>query len=189
MKHPANLNSRELALLDPAFLPKVQQLLALCDKRGVKMGVHCTLIGPRREAELYAVSRTWGQVNQVVGLMRSAGAPRLAALFEPSMCQGQAWRSSALPGRSWHSWGQAVDCHVFSPTGKAVWGSPTEPAADQQRARAGYETYAAAALELGLTAGHSWAARDSVHVQLLPAPGVSLPWPEVQARMLELFDF
>lgn len=192
-KQPADLNSRDLALLDPAFRPRVDELLANCAKslspRGGRIGVHCTLIGPRREAALYAQSRRWEDVRRLQQTMHAAGAPRLAALFVPAMCLGKPWASSALPGRSWHSWGQAIDCHIIGPTGKALWGGPNETADEQALARFGYQTYADTARAMGLTSGHYWAARDSVHVQMPPGAGIILPWPQVEARMLQGFDF
>jgi peptidoglycan LD-endopeptidase CwlK len=182
MRLPINLSpsfpkTRDLTLLVPEFRAKVADLLAACQKRGVKMVPYTTLIGPAWEAELYCRSRQWWQVQPVAETIRAGGAPKLAALLKPELCKGGAWASNALPGRSWHSWGEAVDCFVEGPKATALWVSP------------GYAVYAEEARKLGLTAGHYWQMKDSVHVQLRAAGGVrDLTWAEVQAQMETTFE-
>jgi peptidoglycan L-alanyl-D-glutamate endopeptidase CwlK len=168
---PADQRTRNLALLVPEFRTKVEQLLANCQQLGVKMVAYTTRIGPAWEAELYCHSRKWAEVQVKAAEMKAAGAPKLAALLKPEFCKAAAWKSNALPGRSWHAWGEAVDCFVEGPHGTALWSG------------LGYEVYAKEAEKLGLTAGHRWRVKDSVHVQLRVAGGVTLPWPEIEALM------
>lgn len=185
MKQPANLNSRDLALLIPEFRPKVDQLVAACAKRSVRMVPFCTLIGPAREAELFCQSRTWAEVQQVAARMRTQGAGILADLLRPDICwHGQGsrppWKSNALPGQSAHVWGEAVDCFLADRNGRPIWNSGNP----------GYAVYAEEAERLGLTAGHRWQVRDSVHVQLrrvgeLPYGG---NWREVERVLSERFE-
>lgn len=183
MKQPANLGpsnpkARDLGLLTAEFRAKVDDLLAACLKRGIKMVPYTTLIGPAWEAELYCRSRQWWQVQPVAEAIRRAGAPKLAAFLKPELCKApSAWASNALPGRSWHSWGEAVDCYVEGPKATALWVSPS------------YSAYAEEAKKLGLTAGHYWPLKDSVHVQLRPDGGVrEMSWAQVQARMETTFE-
>lgn len=179
-KQPANLNSRDLSLLVPEFRARVDQLIAACERRSVKMTPYCTLIGPGREAELFCSSRTWAQVQPTAERLRTQGAGRLAALLTPNLCwngQGKrpAWKSNALPGQSAHVWGEAVDCFVADSNGRAIW-DPSNP---------GYDAYAEEAERLGLTSGHRWSVRDSVHVQLRPVRVGSVAWaPAEQQRLL-----
>lgn len=173
---PADARTRSLDLLVPEFKVKVIELLARCEKRGVKMVCYTTRIGPAWEASLYCHSRQWAQVEPTVAQMKAQGAPRLAALLKPELCKRAEWKSNALPGRSWHSWGEAVDCYVAGPNGQALWVSP------------GYAVYAEEAKNLGLTAGHYWGVKDSVHVQLRPDGGVRLSWPEVEQQMFANYE-
>jgi peptidoglycan LD-endopeptidase CwlK len=175
---PSDIRTRDLSLLVPEFRTKVEQLIANCQQRSVTMVCYTTRIGPAWEAELYCHSRKWAQVQPVAEQLRSSGAPKLAALLKPEHCKSAAWKSNALPGRSWHSWGEAVDCYVQGANKTALWSGP------------GYEIYASEAERLGLTAGHRWAMRDSVHVQFRPAGGVSMAlasWAKVQAEMERLY--
>ncbi len=174
MKLPVNFNpqsilTRDPNLLVPEFKAKVEALLANCQTRGVTMVLYTTRIGPMWEAALYCHSRNWSQVEPIADKIRVDGAPKLAALLTPDLCKSAAWKSNALPGRSWHSWGEAVDCYVAGPGGSAQWNSPN------------YAIYAEEAKKLGLTAGHFWTVKDSVHVQLRPEGSVALPWPQIQA--------
>ena len=173
---------RTLELLVPEFRAKVEQLLANCKAAGVTMVPYDTLIGPLREAKLYCHSRTWAQVQPIATKMIQGGAPKLAALLKPEFCLGRTneWKSNAQPGRSWHSRGLAVDC-FWSVKGAASW--------DNNSAGNGYAVYASEAKKLGLTAGHFWAMRDSVHVQMPSAGGPNEPWSEVERLMLARFNF
>jgi peptidoglycan LD-endopeptidase CwlK len=180
-RHAVDLNSRDLALLTPAFRASVEKLVVACRTRGVKIVPYCTLIGPKREAALYAHTRTWAQIQIIKSTLEKAGAPKLAALFTEDMSKGRPqseWKSNALPGQSYHSWGEAADCYVET-SGKADWLNV-----------AGYEIYAQEAEKLGLTAGHRWRFKDSVHVQARPVGTGKPTMPEAlrERALAEIFS-
>ena len=167
-------NYRRLDMLVPSFAAQVEQLLKNCLARGFEMVPYETVIGPAREAMLYQHSRDWRTIERVQQEMSDKGAPRLARMFRPEWALAAAWKSNALPGRSWHSRGLAVDC-FWRVNNRAAWSGQ------------GYEVYAEEARKLGLTAGHYWRVRDSVHVQQPTAGGPTEPWSEVERLMDQRF--
>lgn len=172
-------NYRLLDRLVPSFAAQVEQLLKNCRARGVEMVPYETLVGPAREAKMWQHSRTWAQAERAAQQMSDLGAPRLARMFRKEWARAAGWRSNALPGRSWHSRGLAVDC-FWSVAGRVSW--------DNRSAGNGYVIYAEEARKLGLTAGHYWQTRDSVHVQQPSAGGPTEPWSEVERLMGERFE-
>lgn len=176
-KLPAGVrNLRSLDSLVPMFREAVERVLRACLARGIEMVPYETVIGPAREAELWARSRTIEQVQAARRQMVRLGAPRLAALLRDELAQRGPWASNALPGRSWHGRGEAVDCY-WQVGGRGVWSGR------------GYEVWAEEARRAGLTAGHYWARlRDSVHVQLRPGGGTPEAWPEVERIAIERFE-
>jgi hypothetical protein len=69
--------------------------------------------------------------------------------------------TNALPGMSWHQWGEAVDC-FWVVNGTAIWDTTT-----LVNGQNGYVVYADEAKKLGLDSGFYWVKiKDVPHVQL-----------------------
>ena len=161
--------SRNLDDLQPDFRAAVDLVLADCRELGVEMRPFFTTRSPAEQARLWRQSRTWAQIQAAIEAMRNQGAPWLASVLYDVGPQHGKHATGALPGRSWHQWGLAVDCFLVGPQGEALWDS-LEP---------GYDVYAQAVLKRGLHLGPTW---DRVHIQARPG-SVSMPWAVVEEAM------
>ena len=171
--------SRDTSDLIPEFRPKVQELLKNVLDRGFELRPFYTVRDPREQARLWRQSRSREEIDRTIDKIAREGAPWVSSLVEEVGPQYGRWATNALPGQSWHQWGEAIDCFVRAENGRAVW-SARHP---------GYQAYAEEAESLGLTAGYYWTRRDAVHVQLR-REGVRsyYTWPEIDEQMKEWFD-
>jgi peptidoglycan L-alanyl-D-glutamate endopeptidase CwlK len=158
--------SRDLDLLVPEFRVRVERVLEACERAGHPMRPFYTLRTPLEQAVLWRQSRTVVQIERRVAALRAAGAPFLAHCIEAAgPCDGRPV-TDAVPGLSWHQWGEAVDC-FWLVEGAAQWSTRRTIGG-----RNGYRHYAQCAAAQGLTAGGLWQSpKDWPHVQLRAAPG------------------
>ena len=170
--------SKELSDLELDFRNIVQKfLLPKCEQLGVKMRPFYTIRNPWEQAKLWRQSRTSGQIKTAIADLKEKGAPFLAHVLDLVGPQYGRWATNALPGISWHQHGLAIDCFVLE-DGKAIWNSKHK----------GYQTYARAAVEVGLVAGYYWQTRDAVHVQKFIGRVLDrYKWPEVDKLMIQLY--
>jgi peptidoglycan LD-endopeptidase CwlK len=177
----AYVDTRETSALTELFAQKVDRLLLACEARGVMMKPYFTVRGPATQAKLWCQSRTGAEIARAAEEMRRGGAVWLPSLLKPEFGSRGARVTNALPGASWHQWGEAVDCYVVGPKGEAVWSGED----------AGYRVYAEEASRLGLEAGFSWKRlKDAVHVQERAAGSplsAGMSWAEVEAEMVLRF--
>ncbi len=153
-----------LADLGSDFGPKCTLLLAACRARGVEMRVNETVRDPFRQARLWRQSRTIDTIRAKVGALRDAGADFLAHCLESVGPQHGDPVTNALPGLSWHQWGEALDC-FWVVDGEAEWS--TQRKVDGVN---GFRVYAEEARKQGLTAGAFFTSiKDFPHVQLRAA--------------------
>lgn len=162
--------SRDTEDLEAEFRDQVKTLLERVRLRGFELVPFFTLRHPQEQAKLWRQSRSTDEIYRTINKIDREGAPWIAELVEKVGPQYGRWATNALPGQSWHQWGEAIDCFVKSDTGRAVW-SARHP---------GYEAYAEVAKELGMEPGFYWTRRDAVHVQKRPQ-GVRhfYTWPEI----------
>lgn len=151
-----NLTSRKIEDLNPVFAEKVKELLENCKKRGYTLVPYVTFRGPLAQARLYTRGRSKERYAKDLASLHRQNADFIGKLLRAA---GYSFDTkivtNAYPGQSWHQYGLAVDCYVEDPiTKKSIWSGK------------GYEVYAEEAKKLGLTSGHYWKMRDSVHVQL-----------------------
>lgn len=171
--------------LDQGFRQQVDLLLAQCLESGVEMRPYAALRTPWEQARLWRQSRTIEQIVAQTRTLRAAGAPYLASILEQVGPRHGPHVTNALPGVSWHQWGEAVDC-FWALNGQAEWSTT-----HQVNGVNGYRLYAARSKALGLTAGGFWPRlRDWPHVQLRPEPspvaaGITLA--EIDAEMRKRF--
>ena len=180
MLDPAT-DSRDPALLDPAFCAKLDQLRYNCAAREAEFVVDCTVRGPVVQARLWCQSRTTGEIAAAANKLVAAGAPKLAGLLLDSEALTGPCVTHALPGEGWHEFGTAADLFL-EVNGVAVWNSPL------------YLTVLAdEAQKLGLTAGALWQKpktdvdhiQDSPYGSPLDVPGAT--WASIEQRMVELY--
>lgn len=143
-----------LAGLNPEFLERVEAVLAKVRSEGFVMRPFFGLRSPFEQAKLWRQSRTWDEIEMKMEELKKAGAYRLAACIGYVGPSRGARVTNAIPGMSWHQYGEAVDCFAVDRFGRADWNSAS-PA---------YKSYVRAARLLGLKAGADF--DDTVHIQL-----------------------
>lgn len=170
--------------LTPAFRAKLGDLLAGCHANGVEMRPYVGLRTPLEQARLWRQSRTREEIERMIAELNRAGATYLAHCIESVGPQSGKPVTNAIPGLSWHQWGEAVDC--FWVVGdRAEWSARKEVGGSN-----GYAVYAREAAALGLAAGGLWQRlKDWPHVQLRPAvsPAKIMALSEIDRVMRERF--
>ena len=165
--------------LDEAFAAKLEATLGECEKQGVTMVPYAGIRDPWEQARLWRQSRTTAVVNQAIARLESSDAGFLAAVLRDVGPQRPAPRvTNALPGFSWHQFGEAADCY-WQVDGRPEWDDLT-----------GYRVYAENGVKQGLTAGGYWPdLKDWPHLQLRPnaGPGSVYSTKEINDRMLQIF--
>lgn len=170
--------------LTPEFSNKLAALLLACQGQGVEMRPYFGIRTPFEQAKLWRQSRTREEVNQKIAELKDKGASFLAHCLESVGPQNGPHVTNALPGLSWHQWGEAVDC-VWVVAGQTEWST-----AKQVNAHNGYRVYAEQAVQLGLDAGGLWKSlKDWPHVQLrrVASPSGVMSLVEIDGKMKMMF--
>lgn len=158
--------AKDLSDLDPVFRDRLERALEAAKAVGVSMVPYETIRTPASQGALWRQSRPKVVVDLKILKLRKIGAGFLADCIEKSGPQRGPHVTNALPGESWHQWGQACDLYWEKEPGKAEWNDLT-----------GYARFAEICAQHGLNHGYLWKSfRDSVHVQLpvLRAPSMDL---------------
>ena len=168
---------RNILVLNKVFRDKVEELISKCAVDGTYMVPFETVRTPAQQARLWRQSRSTAEIRQEIHKFMNEGAMWLAEVLDKVGPQYGRWVTNALPGFSWHQWGEAIDCFSLR-DGKANWDAN----------HMDYNIYARDAEQLKLVPGHYWKCRDSVHVQL--RPGEVLDYysiQEVNSKMANSF--
>lgn len=167
--------------LEPAFADKICNLTDQLLSEGIVVRPYSGLRGPLEQAILWCQSRTPLEAELIARRFEDERAPYLGAVVRRAvlLCQPGRWATNNAPAQSWHNFGLAVDCHIVSEDGRAVWGPK----------HAGYARYAAIARELGLYPGFDLARQDVVHIQhaATSVREVMGPWRVVDRILNERF--
>lgn len=171
--------------LDAAFRTRLEAVIRDLETDGIDMRVIAGLRTPEAQARLWRQSRSREEITAAIRHLKQAGAYHLAAVLDAvGPCHGPPV-TKALPGLSWHQWGEAADC-LWIVNGVAEWSISRIVARDN-----GYRALARAAEAAGLEAGGLWSRfPDWPHVQKRRdasplAAGLSLA--EIDAIMQERF--
>lgn len=173
----------DLSKLSNDFRPRVQTLLHRCEQEGVIMRPYFTIRHPVEQAGMWRQSRSAEEIAAKLSFFDHVGANFLAECMMKAGPKSGPHITNALPGESWHQWGEAVDC-FWLVDGKANW------SATEGGAKNGYVIMADIAKELELTPGGHWnKLKDWPHVQRF-AQSVTdqYSWPEIDAEMRNRFD-
>ena len=176
--------SRELDDLIPEFKAQVEQLLSACNSSGYPMRQFFTIRTPYEQGKLWRQSRSIQQGEQKIDELRNNGAEFLAHCIESAGPQNGDPVTDAIPGFSWHQWGEAVDC-FWLVDGDAEWSTKRKINGIN-----GYVNYATIAKSMGLTAGGFWSSlKDWPHVQLRQEsnPGRVISLQQINQEMLDRF--
>ncbi|MGH7788121.1 MAG: M15 family metallopeptidase [Candidatus Binatia bacterium] len=156
--------SRKISDLVPAMRGPATTLVQRCAAKGVEMRVSATLRDPFEQARLWRQSRAIEEIKARIKELKQAGGPFLAHCLESVGPQSGKKVTGAVPGFSWHQWGEAMDV-FWVVNGAAEWSS-----SKKVNGVNGYQLYAAEAVKLGLDAGGLWnSLKDWPHVQLQKA--------------------
>lgn len=152
-----DLLDKLLSGLDPNFADKICTLLEALINEGVVIRPYSGLRSPLEQAVLWCQSRTPLEAELIARKLDEEKAPYLASVLRRAaiIAVPGRWATNNLPGQSWHNFGLALDSHVVSEDGRAIWGPK----------HAGYERYASIARDLDLFPGYDFARQDVVHVQ------------------------
>jgi peptidoglycan LD-endopeptidase CwlK len=157
--------SRDLNLLQISFREKVEVVLAECQHRGITMTPYATMRTPHQQARLWRQSRTSAEIQERVQWLRENGAPYLASVIEEVGPQFGKKVTNAIPGLSWHQWGEAVDC-FWNRDDRAEWSSRKKVLLPDGTHTNGYHMYARMSTKHGLNAGGFWSSfKDWPHIQ------------------------
>ncbi|MBS1567748.1 MAG: M15 family metallopeptidase [Bacteroidetes bacterium] len=175
----------DLSLLQPTFRSKVWELLDKCKEQGVIMRPNEGLRTPLQQARYWRQSRSPEQIAAAIARLKHGGAHFLAKCIESAGPQYGPPVTNALPGYSWHQWGEALDCY-WQVDGEVEW-SPTRIV----KGKNGYKVYTQVAASIGLNAGGLWTSlKDWPHVQLSVknSPGEAYTLMEIEGAMKERFQ-
>ena len=174
--------NRSLSTLTPDFQTDVGTLLSRCRARGVVMRPYTTLRTPLEQAVLWRQSRTTEQIERKIAELWAKGAEYLAGVLAAAGPQHGRHVTNALPGLSWHQWGQAVDCFWEREEGRAEWSTRRTGADGGPN---GYRVYAKEAARMGLEPGGWWRSfKDWPHVQKVSSRVLDVAtWREVDETM------
>lgn len=151
----------DVTVLVPDFRSKLNGLLQACKGNGVEMRPYFGIRPPFEQAKFWRQSRTREEIMAKIGWLRAQGAPFLAECLESVGPQNGPQVTNAIPGLSWHQWGEAVDC-VWVVDGKSEWSTQKKVGGVN-----GYTVYADQASALGLDPGGRWKSlKDWPHVQM-----------------------
>jgi hypothetical protein len=175
----------DLNILTPDFKTKVSQLLAQCkNKEGIEMHPNEGVRDPFKQARYWRQSRPASEIKAKINELKTHGANFLAHCIESVGPQQGPHVTNAIPGLSWHQFGEALDC-FWLVNGHAEW-SITKLV----NGKNGFHVYASLASHFGLDAGGLWTSlKDWPHVQLSEAssPLNRFTLQEIDAKMRELF--
>jgi peptidoglycan LD-endopeptidase CwlK len=119
-----NAVSTDLNDLVPEFRAKVVAALKALADESLVFRPYFTLREPVTQARLWRQSRSKAVVDQQVADLRAQGCDFIAACFDKAGPADGPWATNALPGQSWHQYGEAVDCFLVDASGNPVWESP-----------------------------------------------------------------
>jgi peptidoglycan LD-endopeptidase CwlK len=140
------------------------ELIEACNQRGVTMSPFFTLRTPQDQGALWRQGKTPADAELKALALDNVKARFLAQCIRNNPPKETNNVTDAIPGYSWHQWGEAVDCCWVDVNRKVNWSYVR--VVDGVN---GYQIYAQEAEKLGLTAGGRWDTKaDWPHVQLRP---------------------
>ena len=143
-----------------------------------------TIRSPFLQAKYWCQSRSVSEIDTAITELRQKKANFLVSCIEAVGPIEGPKITNALPGYSWHQWGEALDC-FWQVNGKANWDCDM-----LVNGLNGYQVYAAEAKKLGLDAGFFWTSiKDAPHVQYREAgsPSVLYSLREINDIMEQIY--
>ncbi len=160
IKFMGHAMSRNIDDLRRSFRPLARNVIHNTRQAGFEMVPYFTLRTPVEQAKLWRMTRGKSEIGRKVEYLYSENALYIANVISMVGPQypgpgitGHVTR--AVPGESWHNWGEAMDCYLKI-DGAIEWNGDHE----------GYAAYGTEAEQLGMTWGGMWEyPNDPGHVQ------------------------
>ena len=147
----------DFTLLDPLYAPLVQHLVSNCKTAGYALVPYYGYRTLEQQAILWRRSRHVDEVNEKIESLKSQYCDYLASILEGVGPQPMGpWATDAIPGFSWHNWGQAVDFYWLMDNKNVCWDGKG----------VGYKVLGQQADLLDLRWGGNFSSPDYGHVQL-----------------------
>lgn len=147
----------DFTLLDQVYAPLVHQLIIDCAAAGYNLVPYYGYRSLQDQAKLWRRSRTSDAVNSEIASLRAQGCDYLASVVDNVGPQSSGpWATNAIPGLSWHNWGQAVDFYWQMENNRVNWDGDG----------VGYKILGQQANLLGLKWGGEFSTPDYDHVQM-----------------------
>lgn len=148
-------------VLDSEFNDIVKSLLKNCLEKGIHMEPYEKLRSPYVQAIYWKQGRSKQEIKKTLKFLSNEKAHFLLNCIEEAKRMEGLIITNALPGCSWHQWGEAIDC-CWIDGNKKIWDIQTL----DSNGINGYKIYAEEAYKLGLDAGFYWEKfTDAAHVQ------------------------
>lgn len=166
--------------LDPQFRIKLHNLLTDCGTVGVIMRPYFGVRHPVVQGKLWRQSRDKARIDAEIATLRANKCNYLADCIVKAGPSSGPWATNAIPGLSWHQYGDATDCEWLR-NGVVEWST------DVDGDKNGYKIYAAKAAAHGLT--NLIGIGDAGHVQGDPhgSPQAIYTLQQIDAKMLAKF--
>lgn len=167
------------------FKTKFEAAIEATSRRGIEMRPYYGVRTPLQQAALWRQGRTRVEITDKMAFLKAQSAPYMASCLESAGPQDGRKVTNALPGASWHNWGEAMDS-FWVVNGTSEW-STTK----QINGLNGYVVMAQEAAKIGLTpGGYFKSIKDWPHIQLRPeaspnATGMS--WAQIDLIMYDRF--
>lgn len=158
---------KDLIGLDNTFLDKVNTLLNTLKQQDVYMVPISGLRTLEEQAKNWRKGRSSYEIQKKLYDLRKSNGSYLADIIEgvgPQMDPSTV--TNAIPGFSWHNWGQALDCYVCHEGDEKRLIFQEEDPLFHSYALPRYQTYATEAIKIGLTPGYFFHMKDMPHIQL-----------------------
>jgi len=165
--------------LNHEFADLCLTLITKCANEGILLRPYSGVRSPSEQAKLWRQGREIGEIETAARKLKDYNAPYLASCLLTVGPQKGARVTNALPGESWHQWGEALDFFVLDEN--------NDPITDGHNSK--YFQFAKVALSLGLTSGAYWTTPDPGHVQLRAEPVKAIyQWPDINRLMREKYE-
>jgi len=153
-----------LDALKPAFRVLLNPLIAIMGNQGFEPRITWTIRTPVEQAKLWRQGRPLSVIKAKIQELDKEGADYLAHCLHVAGPQmGKDKVTNALPGQSWHQFGEAADMALFE-NGKLI----------KDGGHNAYLTLAKEAWLLGLTTGIGWGDAGHIQYSKLSKPQYSL---------------
>ena len=150
-----------LESLVPKFAEKMSEVIANCKSLGIIMKPWEALRSPLVQAAYWKQGRDPMEIKNKIDELYIQDLSFIARCLEISEIREGNIITNALPGCSWHQWGEAIDC-VWVYKGEVIWNVDVK----NENGVNGYFIYAREAKNAGLNAGLYWDTFvDAFHVQ------------------------